>query len=578
MKVNNLLLLFIAIIALLACARESAPMGGPKDEEPPKLLKSDPAHESLNVRPEEINLEFSEFIKVENPNKQIIITPRINTQEMEVVALRNRVRIKLNQELEDSTTYVFNFQQSIKDITENNPAENLKLVFSTGNEIDSLKFSGRVRFVFPQKEKVIKDVLVGLYDIADTTDLFNDPPYYIAQADTSGRFEITNIKAGTYRAVAWQDENNTLKVESKVEPYAYFSDSVVIDENIDGAHFNLFRADLSAFSINRSSPTATNYDIVLSKAPAEINLDHPDLNDKLFYRLSERTIRLYHTEMREDSTEVRLSLKDTVGFSIDTALYATFEESTRNKQKLELTVDSGKGFIRNLTAQLDFNKPVVNINYDSLMVRYDTASFIPITRENLSLLDSSNYTKYIVRVALPDTLPAGTYTLFAADSTFQDVEGLWNENEVEANYRKIKSDNLSDEISGVIESDELPIILQLLNKRNEIVYTTYLTESNRFRITNIEAGEYRLRAIIDRNSNRRWDPGNYNDLSQPEPVYYYVNPANGTREFTIRPNWSNVDLNIAAIPETGLTQTTDQEEEGMDFEIEIPEFIIPEEL
>ncbi|MBT0812483.1 Ig-like domain-containing protein [Litoribacter ruber] len=578
MKVNNLLLLFIAILALLACARESAPMGGPKDEEPPKLLKSDPAYESLNVRPEEINLEFSEFIKVENPNKQIIITPRINTQEMEVVALRNRVRIKLNQELEDSTTYVFNFQQSIKDITENNPAENLKLVFSTGNEIDSLKFSGRVRFVFPQKEKVIKDVLVGLYDIADTTDLFNDPPYYIAQADTSGRFEITNIKAGTYRAVAWQDENNTLKVESKVEPYAYFSDSVVIDENIDGAHFNLFRADLSAFSINRSSPTATNYDIVLSKAPAEINLDHPDLNDKLFYRLSERTIRLYHTEMREDSTEVRLSLKDTVGFSIDTALYATFEESTRNKQKLELTVDSGKGFIRNLTAQLDFNKPVVNINYDSLMVRYDTASFIPITRENLSLLDSSNYTKYIVRVALPDTLPAGTYTLFAADSTFQDVEGLWNENEVEANYRKIKSDNLSDEISGVIESDELPIILQLLNKRNEIVYTTYLTESNRFRITNIEAGEYRLRAIIDRNSNRRWDPGNYNDLSQPEPVYYYVNPANGTREFTIRPNWSNVDLNIAAIPETGLTQTTDQEEEGMDFEIEIPEFIIPEEL
>jgi uncharacterized protein (DUF2141 family) len=578
MRLLNFIVILFGLWVLVSCARESAPMGGPRDETPPKLVSANPVHETINIRPSEILLEFNEFIKVENPNKQIIITPRINVQEMEVTALKNRVRLKLNQELEDSTTYVFNFQQSIKDITESNPAENLKLVFSTGNEIDSLRFTGRARFMFPPKEKVMKDVLVGLYQETDTVDLFTAPPYYIAQADSSGRFEISNIKAGTYKAVAFKDDNNTLKAESKIEPYAYFSEPVVIDRHISGAHFNLFFADLAAFRINRSSPTATNFDVVISKPPVDIEVEHPDLNEKLFYRLSDRTLRFYHTEIRDDSTQIRMVLRDSVGFSIDTTMYATFEESTRTKQKIDITVDSGKGFVRSLIAQLDFNKPIVNINYDSLMIRYDTASYIPIRREHLSLLDSSRFTKYIVNVPIPDTLAAGTYTLYAADSTFQDVEGLWNEEVVEANYRKIKSDNLSDEISGRVETNELPIILQLLNRRGEVVYNTYLTSSPNFRIRNIEAGEYQLRAIVDRNGNRRWDPGNFNDLSQPEPVYYFINPENNSRELLVRPNWARVDLVLRAVPDSGLTEKPDPEQEGIDFEIEIPEFIVPENL
>src|SRR5690606_41882972 len=133
---------------------------------------------------------FNEYIKTDNPTSQIVTIHKISYEKGVLTALKNRLLIKLNQELEDSTTYVFNFQKSIKDITESNPANQLKLVFSTGNEIDSLKFSGSISYIFPQKE--IGDVLVGLYHLNDTTVLFTVSQYYIAQAALAVRLFIFN--------------------------------------------------------------------------------------------------------------------------------------------------------------------------------------------------------------------------------------------------------------------------------------------------------------------------------------------------------------------------------------------------
>ena len=146
----------LSLLILNSCARQSSPMGGPKDEDPPQLLSSTPENETTNTTPSEIQLFFNEYIKVENPTNQIIITPRINSQLVEFTALRNRLLIKLNQELEENTTYVFNFQKSVQDITESNPAQRLKLVFSTGNEIDSLKITGTVSYIFPNNELALK--------------------------------------------------------------------------------------------------------------------------------------------------------------------------------------------------------------------------------------------------------------------------------------------------------------------------------------------------------------------------------------------------------------------------------------
>lgn len=550
----------VSAILLTSCARQSSPMGGPKDEDPPKLISSNPENESINVKPTEIELLFNEYIKVENPTNQIIITPRINTQQVEFSALRNRLQIKLNQELEDSTTYVFNFQKSVQDITESNPANKLKLVFSTGNEIDSLKFSGEVSYTFPEDE--ITDVVVGLYPVGDTTDLFTAAPYYIAQADSVGRFEITNIKAGEYRAYAWHDDNNSNKAEYRSEAYGFLNAPVILDKDVADVHFSLFHGDLSELKVNRSAVVGSNYDIILSKFPVELDIIHPDVNEQLFFRIKDKILRLYHTNLRSDSTEVRLTLKDSVGFSLDTALYAKFEASERSPEKLEVTANSGKGFVQNIRSTLTFNKPLLEIRYDSLYIRYDTAGRMPITPEHVQFPDSTDRTQLLIDIAIPDSLSYNTFTVFAADSTFRDVENQWNETRLEANYSKLKEESLSEELSGYVDTDELPIIVQLLGRSDEVVQELYLTETNTYKFTQMEAGQYRLRAIIDRNKNKRWDPGNMYENRQPEPIYYFYNPETLSDQILLRGRWTLIDYVIRKPEKPDLIPPSEAPESG----------------
>ena len=547
-------LTLFSIVYLYSCARQSSPMGGPRDETPPKLISSNPENETINIKPSEIELVFDEYIKVDNPTSQIIITPRVNTQEVEFTPLRNRLLIKLNQELEDSTTYVFNFQKSVQDITEGNPVERLKLVFSTGNEIDSLTFSGTVSYVFPSQD--IEDIVVGLYPEADTVDLFTAAPYYVAQADSAGRFEITNIKAGNYRAYAWYDENNSNKAEHRSESYGFLNEPVILDQNINGVHFDLYRADLSDLKVNRTAPVGSNFDIILSKFPVELNLDHPDKNQLLFYRIKDKIIRLYHSNPTEDSTAVNLNIRDSVGFTIDTTLYAKFQPSERTPEKLEITANSGKSFLRNINSKLNFNKPIQSILYDSLFIRYDTAGRIPITAQHVSLTDSTSRTELLINIPIPDSLGYATFTVVAADSTFMDVENQWNTTALEANYTKLKEETLSEELSGHVETDERPIIVQLLGKSDEVVKELYLSETNAYKFTDLEAGQYRLRAIIDRNNNRRWDPGNIPEKRQPEPVIYFYDEESQSDQILLRGGWTmngivikKADKTIPAVPD-----------------------------
>ncbi|WP_186757227.1 Ig-like domain-containing domain [Echinicola salinicaeni] len=565
-RLYQILLATVAIVFCYACAKQSSPMGGPKDEEPPQLIESNPPDQSLNIKPENITLEFDEFIKTDNPTRNIIITPSLEKDKMEILAVKNTLRIKLNQELEDSTTYVFNFQKSIQDISESNPATNLKLVFSTGDMIDSLKFSGNLAYVFPQKSSEIKDVLVGLYRVEDDTmNVFTDPPYYISQADSAGRFEITNIKAGEYRAYAFYDGNNTSKAEFKSERYGFITDTIRITKNISGVHFKLFRGDLSDFKINRSSSIGNNYDIVLSKEPSNLHVEHPDLGTKLFYRIEEKQIRLFHNDLRNDSTQIKLVATDSVGFKIDTTLYAAFMESERKAQTLQASLDNNKEFITSIKTKITFNKPITEVNYDSLYIQYDSASFIEIEPEYLSFKDSSRRTELYFDIPIIDSLNSNNFNFIAADSSFVDIEQEYNSTALKTSFKRLIEDDLADEISGKILTEELPIMVQLITTDGYVVKEVYLTEDTTYSFKKVKAGEYELRAIIDRNGNRQWDQGNYLEKRQPEPVYYYFDEENKTRKILLRGRWTRQDLNIEKSPESGLDKPNNSLIDSLDI-------------
>ena len=552
MKYRLYIALFFIALLFNSCAKQSTPMGGPRDEDPPIVLEMYPENQSLNQKPEEILIVFDEYIKLDNPNKNIIITPKLDKDELIITALKNTVKIELNQELEDSTTYVFNFQKSIQDISESNPTENLKLVFSTGQTIDSLTFSGRVNNYLPKRGFSYENVIVGLYEFEDTTDVFTAQPYYLSQADSSGIFTIGNIKAGKYRAYAWNDENNTLKAEYKSEDYDFILDTISIESNVTGAIFNISKADLTPIKLTRSSESGSNYDIVLNKDPLNVELIGEQIGGNINYNIIDQRIRLYSRSPIEDSIKIDVKLQDSLSFKVDTTIYAKFKESERKAEKLTFSANSGKSFYQDLEIELKFNKPITDINYDSLFISYDSASIIPITPEMVTIADSMKRNLLKINLLIPDSLDKEIFTIKASDSTFLDIEGEFNEAVLSANYRKLKRETLADGVSGEIIGGIAPYIIQLIDSKSQVNREIYLEEGNNFSMLLIEPGTYKIRIIEDRNKNKRWDPSNYLEKRYAERIFYFEDKETNLQDIVIKAGWTLDGLTIIASPKSGL--------------------------
>uniref|UniRef100_UPI004047C39E Ig-like domain-containing protein n=1 Tax=Algoriphagus sp. TaxID=1872435 RepID=UPI004047C39E len=546
-----LFLLFLSGLAAFSCAKQSSPMGGPRDEDPPLLIESLPKDQSVNTKPERIVLTFDEFVGLDNPGKGVVITPKVNKDLVEFTSLKNSITVLLKQDLEDSTTYVLDFQKSVVDISERNPAENLRLVFSTGSQIDSLNISGQLRFPFSESKEDYKNVLVGIYPLNDSTDVFSAPPYYLAQVDTLGKFSLKNLKSGHYRAYAWKDVNGNLKADYKSEEYDFLPDTISLTpETTDSLFFNLTKADLTPIKILRSSNFGKNFDIILNRNPLLNEVENDLLGKDLFYVQGEKRLRFFPKKPILDSIPIKISLQDSVGFSSDSLIWAKFPDSGRKPEKLDIQINSGKSFYQDLDIQLTFNKPVNQINLDSLQLKIDSL-FIPIQKHMLSFVDSSKRDVLHIKVFLADSLQTELVTLIAPDSTFQDIEGEYNEKKVEANYRKLVRKNLADGISGEVIGTEGPLIIQLINGKKEITYKQVLDTKTKFSFSLLDPGTYTLRVIEDSNGNGIWDPSNYMQRKLAERVFYYKG-EDQTRDLIVRGGWTIEDLLISATPATGL--------------------------
>lgn len=544
---------FLSLLLILTnCAKQSAPQGGPRDEDPPQLLEADPVDQSLNTKPEEINLIFDEYIKLDNPGKNIIITPRLNKDEIVTTALKNTLNIKLNQDLEENTTYVFNFQKSVQDFSEGNPAENLKLVFSTGPTIDSLEVTGSINYYFPERRTEYKNVIVGLYPENDTTDLFTASPYYISQVDTAGNYKITNIKNGRYRAYAWNDENNSLKAEYKSEQNDFILDTLDINENIAGLNFNLSLSDLTPLRLLRSSYSNGSYDFILNKNPIEISLENEELGQSIFYTKEDKRIKLFSDKVREDSLSYKINLIDSVGNKVDTLIWAKFPENNRKPDELTTSTNAGKNFIDTLRATFTFSRPIVEINTDSLFIPIDSTTRISIKEEMFYFKDSLMRNILEFKIPLTDSTKIESFVLTAADSTFKDIQGQYNEKAITANYKKIRPETLADLIQGTILDATGPFIVQLLDSKGNLYRELFIEEGNTYQFDKVEAGSYQIRVIEDKNGNRRWDPGNFFENRQAEKVYYYQAPETNSKSIVIRGGWTNEGLDITPSKSTGL--------------------------
>ena len=173
--------------------------GGYKDTIPPNLIASIPPENSTNVNPNQFYFAFDELIDASKLQESIIISPFYSGKK-EVKYKKNEVSISFDTLFDNNTTYIINFAGGISDVTEGNDLSNAKLIFSTGEYIDSASISGVI--YNPNENKRVEGALVGLYQDVDSLDLFHKKPIYFTFSDESGKYEINNVKPDKYTIYA----------------------------------------------------------------------------------------------------------------------------------------------------------------------------------------------------------------------------------------------------------------------------------------------------------------------------------------------------------------------------------------
>lgn len=214
--------------ALTGCAGIVPPTGGPRDSIPPLLISVSPADSSRNFEGKKINFIFNEFVQVDNPFGNMLISPTPKSTPNVEARLRT-VTVTIRDTLEPNTTYTFDFGDAIKDINESNILRNFRYIFSTGDVIDSLQFFGRV--LVAESGKVDSTLLVFLYPSLDDSAVLKERPRYIARLDNTGSFAFRNLPPGKFAIYAVKDEGGQRRYMSRTQRFAFSDTPVVVQSN-----------------------------------------------------------------------------------------------------------------------------------------------------------------------------------------------------------------------------------------------------------------------------------------------------------------------------------------------------------
>ena len=590
MTLRHFVLSFLLALPILLqnCAQVAQPPGGKKDTLAPKLVSSLPAERQLNYTGKTVELEFSEYVKSENLQQKITITPQ-DSNTYVVKSLPQGVRLTFNKAFLKNTTYTIDFADGIKDITERNIAKNTKVVFSTGPVIDSLYVEGNV--VDDESRKPLLGFVVGLFAPTDTLPINRKRPEYFDRTDSSGNFRIENVKAGQYKVYGFDDKDLNLVNNTPGERVA-FRDSVLnlthsyTERSADAVNMVAFRGygkprisrrertdetvglelsnGIASYKLRYGKPVATtaiSTTAVSTSAISTTATPQPDTATTISSTASTSTspadtlvsflenpkmIRLYRPANRaaDDTLHITIMAVDSVGNVTDLReriYFSPLKTRTKNRTPLavQITPLSSEPIDNNLEFTLVFTKPVLRYSTNLIVIGPDSTKPFKLTSANLTW--SNNSSRLVIKQStnLRDSL------LFRLQKgAFISVQGDTLPR-YSAKYTIAEEDSyglIAGRINpATVGSAGKNFIIELLNDKYRVVRTAY--SSLNYSFNRLKPGLYRVRLIIDANNNRKRDIGNVQKGLQPERIIY----APGTEDdgtIRVKQNFELTDIDF----------------------------------
>lgn len=524
----RLILLLILSIFVVSCAQVVPLTGGDKDVYAPTIdsSKTSPLSGTTNFNGDEIKLKFNEYIKLNNPNDNIIITPQL--KEKPTISVNNKTfTLKFNEQLEDNTTYVINFNGAIQDITEKNDSI-FQYVFSTGDYIDSLSISGQVTDAYTNLP--IEKVLIAVYPVKNCEGVsFDSIPYkikptYLSQTNKKGIYKVNYLKPGSYYVFAIEDLNKNLLFDADDEKIGFTPQALKIQfptNTIDFRLFSLQPADIKLVTSTFDYPGQLT--IILSKEPEQFKL-WSDV-DVLKYDTQKNDSLIYWLKR---SPSALLSFYYQLNHSEIDTIRPIYHQPKIKKENLKLSFNLKNGFLQpNENLIITVNEPIKFI--DSTKIHFYNADSNEV-RINYTV---DNLTNVIFET---DSSKA---TYFVIDSLA--IKSIYQHSSIRK-FSKSFTNYVADDYYGSINLtiDSLSdghYIIELLDSKNNIIQIKQIDTLNAIiNFNNLPPGTYHLRLIKDSNQDNKWTSGSIIDKMQAEKVYYLAD------RIKVRSKWNN-DIN-----------------------------------
>jgi hypothetical protein len=515
-------LVFIEAIILFSCAQRSALSGGDKDVSPPEILEVLPQNKSVNFSADEINIKFNEFVKLKNIQNQLIVSPIM--EELPSFKLKGKkIVIKLQSALNENTTYSINFGDAIVDITEDNPHPNFKYVFSTGNELDSLSYSGVLLDAFdlsPQENR-----FVMLYKQLHDTIPLKQKPNYLTKTKADGSFSVTNIQQGTYKVFAIDDINGNYLYDLPNEQVAFLTQPIVLDSSITEQVLYAFtKTDTIQYvkKIENKQYGKLHLELNLPGENISIFDENDDAISYSFYEHNESFTKHTFWITDEITTDEKLIIIKQNGFAIDSSVvdFLTLKDFK----------DTVLNIKDNVASSFDLNQEVL---------LQPTIPLKELIKEKIKLIEGNKLVETVIEqdtsslnIRIKYAFKENTnYQLKIDSGAFVSIYKLSNDS-IEKSFKTKKEENYGTLKLTVSPNFSYNYILQLW-KNDELIEEFFDKHIQVFVVPFLKPDEYQVKLIVDENKNKKWDNGDYHRKLQPERLIIYND------KITIQENWDN---------------------------------------
>ena len=504
-------------ILFFSCATPTTPTGGPRDENPPVI---DTALSTPNLQTkflkQDISLTFNEWVMLEDVFNQVIISPPLQYKP-EIYIKKKSVIIAWDdrETLRENVTYTFNFGESVKDLTEKNPAEKLRFVFSTGDFIDSLTLSGKV--IDATDGKPLEKIRVMLYASKEDSVVRTQKPLYLSITDKDGRFTMENLRSDTFSLCALEDVNFNYKFDLANERIGFpdsllfltntLSDSLVLQVFQEKPFVRLNSTDLKTYGLVKA---------LFNQSPENILLSTDSLAPKLYRESIKDTLKLwYNPALIKNPWQIILQS----GINSFDTLKFNVPASTQNVGNLSLENTPESGISRPVIKPgepipIFLSRPVFSA---------DASKIIQI-KDSISLSDTLYFEQDTVnprKISLYGRWQEGnSYKLNMPPGTIQDIYGRTTDSlKFTVSIGKTEDyGNLAVKFSAL--DSTIDYVIQIVDDSQRLFYENHIhgKRPENFSLKLLQPGKYTLKVIKDENNNGIWDTGNLLNHRQPEKI------------------------------------------------------------